>query len=183
MGIEYLGSLDSRVFYFEGFLTAFSASRNTRSPPSSTTRPNISLSFNQDYLLSLYTADSLLKTQDASFATIAKMSTTKSPTTTTTTTISSTPKSKNKSPAPSLHEEEFTTQTHSQSQSHISNHFSHHQIKVRDFAPGTLVTSTGNSEGLSAIERKRSLRKRIQVLVWNPRAKYSRRGKLMEMMG
>ncbi|PVH80190.1 hypothetical protein DL98DRAFT_588731 [Cadophora sp. DSE1049] len=105
-----------------------------------------------------------------------------------TTSTSTTPsKSKPKSPTPSLHEDEYTTQSHSQtptqSEPQPQNQFSHHQIKVRDFAPGTLVTSTGDSERALGLERKRSLRKRIQVLVWNPRAKYSRRGRLMELMG
>ncbi|KAK0110126.1 hypothetical protein ONS95_002779 [Cadophora gregata] len=112
------------------------------------------------------------------------MSTTKSPTSkSTTTTAFSNSNPKSQSPTPSLHEDEYTTTTHSQSQPQPLHQFTHHQIKVRDFAPGSLVPSTGDAELVLVLERKKSLRKKIQGLVWNPRARYSRRGRLMEILG
>ncbi|KAL2069346.1 hypothetical protein VTL71DRAFT_15684 [Oculimacula yallundae] len=80
-------------------------------------------------------------------------------------------KSKDTSPRTSLHEDEYTSTT-------TTEDYTQHKIQTIDFAPGSLIAPR---EG--GMERKKSLGKRMSCLVWNPRAKYSRRGKLMELMG
>ncbi|EKD14483.1 hypothetical protein MBM_07204 [Drepanopeziza brunnea f. sp. 'multigermtubi' MB_m1] len=76
----------------------------------------------------------------------------------------------------------------------ISQHELHHEhgIKTIDFAPGSYVQSNNasSSPSLSSsssssspgdeveLMRRMSLGNRVQKMLWNPRAKYTRRGKI-----
>ncbi|CAL3964402.1 unnamed protein product [Diplocarpon coronariae] len=71
-----------------------------------------------------------------------------------------------------------TTTTNKQSLESLNPTLAEHEIKVIDFAPGTYVRSNTGPRAAGEIVRKRPLGKRILCLVWNPRAKYTRRGKL-----
>ncbi|PBP28402.1 hypothetical protein BUE80_DR000796 [Diplocarpon rosae] len=71
-----------------------------------------------------------------------------------------------------------TTTTDIQSFECLNSTLSEHKIKVIDFAPGTYVRSNTGSSSAGETVRKRTLGQRIQALVWNPKAKYTRRGKL-----
>lgn len=59
-----------------------------------------------------------------------------------------------------------------------SFHGPHPDIKVIDFATIGKEIKGSTPE----LERKRSLRKRIVRLVWNPRARHFRRGLVMKML-
>ncbi|PBP22135.1 hypothetical protein BUE80_DR006953 [Diplocarpon rosae] len=71
-----------------------------------------------------------------------------------------------------------TTTTTIHSFESLDSPLSEHQIKVIDFAPGTYVRSNTGSSRAGDTVQKRTLGQRIQGLVWNPKAKYTRRGKL-----
>lgn len=75
----------------------------------------------------------------------------------------------------------MATMTDTEQKPHVSTESyqgPHPDVKVIDFATfGKEIT-----DSTPELERKRSLRKRVLRLVWNPRARHLRRGLVMKML-